>query len=95
MTNDYEMMASNQIIRANLELVKKNNKQFTVDEEAKVIKNSPLSEVKGIGEVTIKKLIDAGVNTTDDLKSLSKEAINEIIKNPISRGQIENYLLNK
>lgn len=82
------MAITKQIIAANLAAVELARKKFTVNEEAKVIMNSPLSEVKGIGENTLKTLIAAGITTVDELKALPEEKIYEVIKNPISRSQV-------
>ncbi len=49
---------------------------------------SNLSEVKGIGEATKVKLIEAWINTKEELKELTEEKLGEIITNPLSRKGI-------
>ena len=53
---------------------------------------SDLSEVKGIGEATKVKLIEAGVVTQEQLKTLSEEQLKAIITNPLSLKGILNFI---
>lgn len=72
--------------------IKKLQKVEEIKEEIEEIKWTNLKEVVGIWENTKARLIENWVSTVEKLKELSKEEIEAIIKNPISRTQIYTYL---
>jgi hypothetical protein len=84
-----------QIIAYNLRNIKLT---ATLEEEAalsKVVFNSPLTEVKGLGEGTIRTLAKIGITTTDELKAANLDEVFKTVYNPISRIQIKEFLSNK
>lgn len=58
------------------------------------ILDSNLWEVKGIGEATKTKLMEAWIGTQEALKALSEEELKEIITNPLSLKGILNFINN-
>lgn len=75
-----------------LQSVKKGKEINTINEELKEIKETDLNEIVWIWAKTKINLIQAWITTVEKLKSLSKEKIMEIIKNPISQNQIFTFL---
>lgn len=91
MNKEYNHVAAQVLLANKLKMEKMKTVQAAVSVNNAVF-NSPLREVKGIGEKTIEKLLQAGIETTHQLICLSKDEIEEIVKNPISRKQVFDFL---
>lgn len=81
-----------QVLLANKLKMEKLTKLNKAKEESKIIMNSSLKDIKGIGEKTIELLIQNGITTTDDLRATPWDTITNIVKNPISRQQVSTFL---
>ncbi len=92
MSNENEMAMSRQIIMNNLKNIKVVAEKARIDSNASVVLNSSLNEIKGFGQATIKRLIDNGINTTDDLKATDYDKLKKILNNPISIHQVNTFL---
>lgn len=91
MSKEYNHVAAQVLLANKLRMDKMKVVQNAVKVNEAVF-NSSLKEVKGIGEKTIEKLLQAGIETTHQLVCLSKDEIEEIVKNPISRKQVFDFL---
>ena len=74
-----------------------NNQQYIktkeeVREQTVAIQNSSLLEVKGLGPKTVATLMEHWIETVDDLRATSLDNLFKIIKNPIAKKQIEDFL---
>lgn len=90
-----EMARVKQLIEYNLKSVKLASKLNDEQNMSKVVFNSPLNGIKGLGEGTIRKLASIGIHTTDDLKAVTEENLFKTITNEISRIQIREFLAGK
>lgn len=58
------------------------------------VSESNLGDVKGIGAATKTKLMEAWINTKEDLKKMTEDELKEIITNPLSLKGILNFINN-
>lgn len=82
----------NQVHLANMMGIKKKKEVEVINEELKEIASSNISEIVGIWDKTKAKLIENWISNIEQLKQMSKEDIEKIITNPISRKQIFDFL---
>lgn len=88
---EYNQPAS-QVLLANMIAIQKLQAKRGVQKLSKDIKNTPLNGIHGIGEKTVQILLENNITTLEELKTKSQDDICDIIKNPISRKQIFEYL---
>ena len=92
MSKENEMAISRQVILNNLKNIKVVAEKAKIDSVASEVLNSSLNEVKGFGQATIKRLIDNGIATTDDLRATEYDKIKKILNNPMSLHQVNTFL---
>lgn len=92
MSNINELSMSRQVIMNNLKNIKVVAEKSHIDEKAKVVLNSPLKEVAGFGQNTIKRLIENWITSTDDLRATDYDKLKKILGNPISIHQVNTFL---
>lgn len=89
------MWMQSQLIRQNLLNAKKKNEGERIKKQYNDISLSDLKDVKGLGESTIKILFWEWITSQEELKKLSKEDVDNIIKNPLTKKSINNFLNNQ
>lgn len=85
------MDINSQYIMNNLLKIKHIEKQEVISELSEM-NSSSLKEIKWIGNATIQLLYSKGICSLEQLKQKSKEELDEIITNPLTKKQIFNSL---
>jgi len=57
-----------------------------------VMSESDLHEVKWLWEASVTKLMEAGINTQEQLKTKTEQEIREVIKNPLTIKNILTFI---
>lgn len=76
--------------RLTVEAMRSQWKKIEISE--KVVSESDLNEVKGLGEASVQKLFEAGINSQKQLKTKTKEELKDIIKNPLTLKNIMTFI---
>ena len=90
-----EFTIQNQVIFANKLAAAKLAARNSVINEVAIIAHSDLKSIKGIGDKTIKLLLDNNIASVQDLELVitnSPTRFTEIISSPISRNQIRAHI---